>query len=99
MKKVKRPSERERPVLSVKEPEKQRPILSANEPEKQREVTPVVSLQDAVSKAPVSFSNRPTIEKEERRRPRKEVNLEELKKTLQDSLKDVDKKDEGVGGL
>jgi CxxC-x17-CxxC domain-containing protein len=87
-------------LKKVKGPsEKERPISPASEPEKQREGMITVSLQDAVSKTPVSFSNRSTIEREERRRPRKEVNLEELKKTLEESLKDVEKKDEGAGGL
>ncbi len=79
--------------------EKEKPNLPVAEPEKKKEAAPAVSLQDAVSKAPVSFSGRPTNEKEERKRPRKEVNIEELKKTLEESLKDVDKKDEGAGGL
>ncbi|MBM3257922.1 MAG: hypothetical protein FJZ05_01770, partial [Candidatus Nealsonbacteria bacterium] len=85
LKKVKKPSEK--------------PNLPAIEPEKKKEESSAVSLQDAVSKAPVSFHNRPSAEKEERKRPRKEVNIEELKKTLEESLKDVNKKDEAAGGL
>ncbi len=88
LKKVKKPSA-----------EREKPVLPANEPEKRKEERPRVSLQEAVGKTPVSFSSRTTTGKEEKRKPRKEVNLEELKKTLEESLKDVEKKDEGAGGL
>ena len=50
------------------------------------EKTQTVSLEEAVGKEPVSFSAK---KPEERKKPkRKEVNLEELKKTLEESLKD-----------
>ncbi|MDP2664208.1 MAG: hypothetical protein Q8P08_02110, partial [bacterium] len=53
------------------------------------------SLQEAVGKEPVSFSQR---QREETRPKRKEVNLEELKKTLEESLKDVQREDEKPQG-
>ena len=56
---------------------------------------PSFSLQEAVGKEPVSFSQR---QREETRPKRKEVNLEELKKTLEESLKDVKPKDEKPQG-
>jgi len=52
-----------------------------------RETTPSVSLEEATTKAPVSFSQARTTND---RPKRKEVNLEELKKTLEESLKDVE---------
>jgi len=62
--------------------------------EKQQEKKPEISLQEAVLKNPVSFSGKAANEK---KRPRKEVNLEELKKTLEESLRDVNKNNEGPG--
>ena len=62
---------------------------------KREEASPTISFQEAVKKEPVSFlGKRPAevIEKEKKTK-RKEVNLEELKKTLEDSLKEM-KKDE-----
>lgn len=52
------------------------------------EKRPTVSLQEAVGKEPISFVSQPAKEKEKPKR--KEVNLEELKKTLEESLKKVD---------
>ncbi len=50
-----------------------------------------VSLQNAVDKEPISFSSskKNSSAAEERKPKRKEVNLEELKKTLEESLKEV----------
>ena len=53
--------------------------------------SPPSSLNEVLKKEPVSFSSR---QREERRPKRKEVNLEELKKTLEESLKEVKPKDE-----
>ena len=47
-----------------------------------------VSLKEAFEKNPVSFSTRRP-EEEQRRPKRKEVNLEELKKTLEESLEEI----------
>lgn len=49
---------------------------------------PNISLDEAVHKVPISFS--PKKGPEEIKHKRKEVNLEELKKVLEESLKDVD---------
>jgi CxxC-x17-CxxC domain-containing protein len=52
------------------------------------EKRPTVSLQEVVGKEPISFASQPA--KEKKKPKRKEVNLEELKKTLEESLKKVD---------
>ena len=61
--------------------------------------SPALSLQEAIDKEPVSFSGKKEVEKskEEKERKRKEVNLEELKKTLEESLREIkpEKEDEG----
>ncbi|TFG35120.1 MAG: hypothetical protein E4H47_02270 [Parcubacteria group bacterium] len=49
---------------------------------------PNISLRDAVQKVPISFSPKKNFE--ENKPKRKEVNLEELKKVLEESLKDVE---------
>ncbi len=54
------------------------------------ESKPVISLDEAVEKNPVSFSGKSATEevkREKKVRKRKEVNLEELKEALEDSLK------------
>jgi len=51
-----------------------------------------ISLYEAVQKVPISFSPRKSFE--ENRPKRKEVNLEELKKVLEESLKDVENNQE-----
>ena len=51
----------------------------------ERDCSPAMSLDEALKKQPVSFSGRKDV-KEERGRERKEVNLAELKKTLEESL-------------
>jgi CxxC-x17-CxxC domain-containing protein len=53
------------------------------------EKRPNISLQEAVRKEPTSFSVRKNFE--ENKPKRKEVNLEELKKVLDESLKEVEK--------
>ena len=64
-----------------------------------KETSPALSLQEAIDKEPVSFSGKKEVEKskEEKERKRKEVNLEELKKTLEESLREIkpEKEDEG----
>jgi len=54
-----------------------------------------ISLEEALKKEPISFSGKEVTEKkkEKKKQKRKEVNLEELKKTLEESLKDI--KDKG----
>ncbi len=63
--------------------------LQGQEP---KPATPGISLQEAVSQGPVSFSRKKPADNQ--RPQRKEVNLEELKKTLEESLKDVEPKKE-----
>ncbi len=61
-----------------------------------QEKAPSFSLDEAVSREPVSFGQRKEPRKEEKeikKAKRKQVNLEELKKTLKDSLKGLGKKD------
>jgi len=52
------------------------------------EIFSAVSLQEAVGREPISFSGKGEIKKKKR----KEVNLEELKKTLEESLKGIETK-------
>jgi len=52
-----------------------------------KEITSSVSLEEAAKSEPVSFSSRPKEVKEKPRRIRTEVNIEELKKVLENSLK------------
>ena len=65
----------------------------APEPKQEfQEKNPKISFEEAVNQPPVAFSSKkPT---EDKRPKRKEVNLEELKKTLEESLKEVEKKKE-----
>ena len=74
----------------------------------ERESSPGMSLDQAFRREPVTFSGRKDIEKprEWKERARKEVNLEELKKTLEESLEKMnpeedkeDKADEGFKKL
>lgn len=74
----------------------------------ERESSPGMSLDQAFRREPVTFSGRKDIEKprEWKERTRKEVNLEELKKTLEESLEKMnpeedkeDKADEGFKKL
>jgi len=53
------------------------------------EATSTVSLEEAVQKEPVSFSPLPKEKKEPEKPKKKEVNLEELKKVLEKSLKKI----------
>ncbi|MCX6759159.1 MAG: type IV secretion system DNA-binding domain-containing protein [Candidatus Nealsonbacteria bacterium] len=60
------------------------------------------SLQEAVGREPISFFGKREVKKtkEEKKTKRKEVNLEELKKTLEESLKGIEtKKDENNQGV
>jgi len=62
-----------------------------------KKTSPVFSLQEAVGREPISFFGKREVKKtkEEKKTKRKEVNLEELKKTLEESLKGMEtKKDE-----
>lgn len=60
-------------------------------PEKQ-ETAPGISLEEATTEEPVSFSSKKT--QDFQKPKRKEVDLEELKKTLEDSLKEIETKPE-----
>jgi len=73
-----------------------KPVGEKDVVEQQKEIKPEISLKEAVLKEPVSFSGKTA---NERKKPRKEVNLEELKKTLEESLKDVNKNNEGTEGI
>jgi CxxC-x17-CxxC domain-containing protein len=67
----------------------QKPATAPPKPEPQ--VESPSSLREAIEKETVSFSSKP----QEKPKPkRKEVNLEELKKTLEESLEDLPEKDE-----
>ncbi len=57
-------------------------------PESRKETTPTISLEEAFSKDSVSFSPKKQVETQKPKR--KEVNLEELKKTLEESLKKIE---------
>ncbi len=68
--------------------------------EKEEEKVPTASLREAVGKEPVSFSSQKV--SEEKKPKRKEVDLEELKKTLEESLREVgdnSKQDENPKGV
>jgi len=52
-----------------------------------KKTSPTISLEEAAKSEPVSFSSRPKEAKEKPRRSRAEVNIEELKKVLEKSLK------------
>ncbi|MDD2697139.1 MAG: type IV secretion system DNA-binding domain-containing protein, partial [Candidatus Pacebacteria bacterium] len=70
--------------------------------QKKEPLTNTISLNEAVGQAPVSFSGKPRIEtdRKEEKPKRKEVNLDELKKTLEESLKEMEtKKDEDTQGF
>ena len=57
-----------------------------------QEVAPGISLEKATTEEPVSFSSKKT--QDFQKPKRKEVNLEELKKTLEESLKEIENKQE-----
>ncbi|OGZ18917.1 MAG: hypothetical protein A2175_02160 [Candidatus Nealsonbacteria bacterium RBG_13_42_11] len=57
-----------------------------------QETTPKISFKEAVNQSPVAFSSKKPAD--DKRPKRKEVNLEELKKTLEESLKEVKKEKE-----
>jgi len=61
------------------------------EVQQKKEPTPMISLNEAIGQAPVSFSGKPRVEneKKEEKPKRKEVNLDELKKTLEESLREI----------
>jgi len=98
LKKVKEGKSSSSPSLSLRENS-----VAGNEKEnssEKKDESSAISLEEAIEKEPVAFSGRKEIEKtkEEKERKRKEVNLEELKKTLEESLKEMkpeEKKDEG----
>ncbi len=98
------PPDAKRPVYckpclnKIKKPAVQTPVTPQNQnvalpaPEKPKESTPAVSLKEAMDKGSVSFSGKPFHgqENEDKNKfKRKEVNLEELKKTLEESLKKI----------
>jgi len=68
-----------------------KPCRKKMEKEKEQRESGIVSLKEATKREPVSFSPSKKItswrEKTEKEKKRKTVNLEELKKTLEESLK------------
>jgi len=94
--------EREVEHVSAKEPAKEPEKKPEKEPEKEPVKNPLkeypsISLKDALSQKPVSFSREKGPEKEQKevkKLKRKEVDLSELKKTLKESLKDTKQENE-----
>jgi len=83
LKKVKGPAAPAQPTVPAQE---KQTLL-----EKQ-EAAPGISLEEATTEEPVSFSSKKT--QDFQRPKRKEVDLEELKKTLEESLKEIETKPE-----
>ncbi len=79
-------------------PEPSRPVYCKSclkkikkEKEVSSEESQSISLEEALKKEPISFSGKVVTEKkkEKKKEKRKEVNVEELKKTLEESLRDI----------
>lgn len=86
------PPDASRPVYCKPCLKKVKDSQSQEQKQKPQETTPKISFKEAVEEPPIAFSGKkPT---DNKRPKRKEVNLDELKKTLKESLKEVEKKKE-----
>jgi len=83
------------PLQKVPAQEQGQPVQGQREPEVKTSPSPSFSLNEAMGKEPVPFSIKKVRLPEERIEPkRKEVDIEDLKKTLEESLRDIGTKED-----